>query len=217
MISNYNELTLSKFLELRQMDWTDRDEVEMEVETMSILADMSEDDILDMPIMEYRKLAAQANFLTEEPKPASRPPKEITINGRVYTVLKDVKEMTTGQFIDYQSYIKEPEKAEQNLPFIMSCFCIPKGQKYGDYDIESVIPDMSQIPITTVLTISGFFFRKSQTLLSAMLTYLEWKTKKMMRKEKNQEMKTKLKTATEGLHTLKNSVKNGDGFQALTA
>lgn len=213
MISNYNELTLSKFLELRNMDWSDRDEVEMEVETMSILSDISEDELMDMPIMEYRKLAAQANFLTTEPKAEKRPPKEITVNGRVYAVLKDVKEMTTGQFIDYQSYIKEPEKAEQNLPFIMSCFCVPKGKKYGEYDIEDVIPDMGQIPITTVLTISGFFFRKSQTLLSAMLTYSEWQMKKMMRKEKNKEMVEKMKTVTEGLRMLKDSVRNGDGLQ----
>ena len=120
--------------------------------------------------------------------------------------------MTAGQFIDYQNYIKDINTTEKNLPLLMTCFCIPKGKKYGEYDFVEVSNDMKKLPIEMVLGLAGFFFRKSQRLIDNTLTYLDWMVKRMSKREKNKEIAEKMTEARQKLHILKDLVKDGDGL-----
>lgn len=211
MINNYKDLTLDKYLQLREID-TNCEEIEVQVQMLSILNDCDEDAVLDLPLPEYRKLVSEMSFLMEEPVVGKRPPKELTINGKKYTVLKDAREMTAGQYIDYQNYIGDVTVAEKNLPLLLSCFVIPKGKKYGSYDLEEAVADIRCMPIETVLTLAGFFFRQSQNLINNMLTSLDWMTKRMERKEKDKEKKMMMKQAREKVAMLQSLVNDGDGL-----
>ena len=42
------------------------EEIDIQSTMISILADMDVDDVLDLPINEYRKMAAQLQFMTVE-------------------------------------------------------------------------------------------------------------------------------------------------------
>lgn len=210
MINNYKDLTLGKYLQLREIDPT-CDEMDIQVQMLSILSDKDEEEILDLPLPEYRKLVGQTAFLVEQPVAGKTPPREITVNGRKYSVLRDAKEMTAGQYIDYQNYISDTSVAEKNLPFLLSCFVIPKGKKYGDYDLEEVVSDIRCMPIETVLTLSSFFFRQSQNSINNMLIYLDWMTKRMEKREKDETKKAMMKEAREKVAMLQDLLKDGDG------
>lgn len=212
MIDNYSKLTLEKYLELRGMETDGREELDLQVEVISILSDMSEDEILSLSLPEYQRLAAKTVFLTHEPKVSDRPPKTVKIGDRVYDVMKDIRHFTAGQYIDYQNHIKTDD-IESNLPTLMTVFLIPKGKKYGDgYDIADILPDMGLIPIETVLSLARFFFRKSRNLIDSTLTSLDWMMKRMERKEKDPMKKEKMRQAREGLRSLRSSVSVGDGY-----
>lgn len=211
MITSYKDLTLDKYLALRNID-VEQEEIDIQSQMLAVLNDCTVDEILDLKLDEYHKLVGQMNFLLNEPNPIKKVPNEITINKNKYEVIKDARSMTAGQFIDYQNYIKDINTTEKNLPLLMTCFLIPKGKKYGDYDFVEVAKDMGQLPIEMVLGLAGFFFRKSQKLISNTLTYLDWMVKKMKRRETNKEIVAKMEEATEKLHTLKNLVNGGDGL-----
>ena len=215
MIDNYSKLTLEKYLELRNIDLT-QEEIDTQVEMISILSDEDVDTILSLPLTEYQKRVGKTTFLLNEPKVGDRPPKTIKIGDVVYEVVRDIRSFTTGQYIDYQNYISDLALVEDNLPRLMTVFLIPKGHKYGEgYDIADVEKAALNIPIETVLTLSRFFFRKSQTSISNTLTCLDWMMKRMEKKEKDPMKREKIAEARKGLHTLKSSVNGGDGFPTL--
>lgn len=214
MIDSYDKLTLGKFLELRQMDITGMEEIDIQVNIIAILNDMDEEDVINLPLPEYQKLAKQSVFLTSQPTPQNKLPKILKLNGKEYNVVTDVKNMTAGQYIDYQTYISYKE--EKYLPHILSCIIIPKGEKYGQTDIMTTIKTIEEyLPISVAVSLSAFFLNRWQSLTKATLTYLILRMKMMMRKTKNKREKVMMRKAMREMITLKNSIKNGVGLEWL--
>lgn len=212
MINSYNKLTLGKFQELQEIDWQNMTDIDTQVAMIAILNDMTENEVLELPIKEYSKLAAQTAFLSEKPQVKNRVPNKIKMGDNEYVLIKEIQDMTAGQYIDYQQYLSMGEKY---LPYILSCFLILKGKKYGDMDVELVVNDIKDyLTVEEALSISNFFMKKFQTSTRATLLYLEWKMKKMKKKMKDETEKEKMMEAIERLHLLRSLMKNGDGLVA---
>lgn len=211
MINNYKELSILKFNQLKEIETIGREEIDIQVEILSILSDIPEEEILDLPFAKYQSLVAQSKFLTSPPPITKKCPKTIKLGDKEYDVMTDINKFTAGQYIDYQTYIGL-NADNKYFSYILTCFIIPKGMKYGSYDIEAVIEDFNKhLDIATALSISAFFLRKWERLTRGMLIYLVWKMKRAMKKEKNPQMREKMKEAINQLTTLKNLVKDGDG------
>jgi hypothetical protein len=187
-------------------------DIDTQVAMIAILNDMTENEVLELPIKEYSKLAAQTAFLSEKPQVKKRVPNKIKMGDNEYVLIKEIQDMTAGQYIDYQQYLSMGEKY---LPYILSCFLILKGKKYGDMDVELVVNDIKDyLTVEEALSISNFFMKKFQTSTRATLLYLEWKMKKMKKKMKDETEKEKMMEAIERLHLLRSLMKNGDGLVA---
>lgn len=207
MINNYRDLTIEKYIELYEIEVHGMEEIDIQSNIIAILSDMTVDEVLDLPIPQYKKLVQQTAFMTVPPQVKARKISKVTINGKEYKVLEKVEDMTTGQYIDYQSYLQKNEV--KMLPYILSCLIIPKGEKYGESD---TIEDMKQMSVEEALTISNFFMKQSLTLTNATLRYLEWQMKRKMKKMKEETVKQKMMEAIQNLRSLRNLLKNGDGF-----
>lgn len=212
MIDSYKTLTLGKFMELQKIDWASMEEIDVQVKMLSILSDMDEDEILKLPLDEYSKMVNKTSFLSKQPEISKNIPDKIKINDKIYVLVKDIKKMTAGQYIDYQQYLAAND-INFYLPYILSCFIIPKGKTYGDYDIEEVVETIkNNLSVVEALSISGFFMKKFRTSIKAILLYLDWKIKKMMKMAKDETVKTKLVTARKAIVSLKSLMKDGDGY-----
>ena len=206
MINNYKDLTLEKFIELHELDVYGMEEIDIQSNIIAILADMDVDEVLDLPIAQYRKLAQQTAFMQTAPKVTPRKITKVVIDGKEFKVLDKVENMTTGQYIDYQTYISKGEVTM--LPYILSCLIIPKDEKYGDSD---TIEYMKQMSVEEALTISNFFMNKSRSLTRSTLRYLEWQMKRQRRKMKDETAKQKMTETIERLRSLQNLLNAGDG------
>jgi hypothetical protein len=206
MINNYKDLTLEKYIELYELDICGMEEIDIQSYIISILTNMTVDEILDLPIPQYKKLAQQTAFMTVPPQVKGRKISKVNINGKEYEVLDKIDKMTTGQYIDYQTYLKKNDV--KMLPYILSTLIIPKGEKYGDSD---TVEDLKQMTVEEALTISNFFMNKSLTLIKGTLRYLEYMMKKKMKKVKEETMKQQMTEAIQKLHSLQSSLKNGVG------
>ncbi len=214
MIDNYNKLSIGKFMEIQDIDFTGMEEIDIQVSLIAILNDMTEDEVMDLPLNEYKDCVRKLKFLATKPEPNTKIPKAVKLDGKEYTVIKDIKEMTAGQYIDYQNYLSHKEN--KYLPHILSCFIIPKGEKYGDSNLMEIIEIIkTELPIGIALNMSAFFLKKWESLTKGTLTYLGLKMKWMMRKEKNQEVKKKIQMAIKNLTTLRNSIDSGVGLIGL--
>lgn len=211
-IDNWDKMMLSDYLQLQEV-FKYEEAVDVEIGIVALLCKVDEEKIMNLPITEYQHLRREAQFISTKPNLDNKQPKYVIINGKRYNVLSEINKWTTAQYIDFQTYFKDVEKY---LPQLMSTVLVPEGKIYGDgYELDEVIEDIkSGLPVTTVLSLLGFFQRAFLNSTKGILHYLELKMKKMLRKAKTDTEREKIKQIVENLHQVR-SVLNGDGLQQL--
>jgi len=197
---SYNEMPLRIFNKIIKLD--NSEPIDFEIELLSILCDCSFSDIMNLSLTEYQHLREQAQFIADVPKAQAKTPDKLVINKHKYKVCKDLKQITTGQYIDYQTYLKMDDRKYE---YLLSCFIIPENKIYNEgYNIDDVIKDILELDIVTCLNICFFFLNLYLTSTYLLVNYWELKLKKMIKKEKNQEMKQKLIQTQTQIHSLIN-------------
>lgn len=208
----YYDLSIDKYLQIKEILENAEDELDTQVAILCVMNECSEDDLLDLPLPEYKRKVAELNFLSVPIVPNPNCPKSITIDNEVYDVVRDVNKFTAGQYIDYNSLIRS-EDFHSIIPNLLACFFIPKGKDYGkDYDIMEVAEKIRyNVSIGLALDVCFFFQQRSIRSISRMLDSLVLMTKIQMRKTKDKEIRGKMKTALMKLEELKDSFQSGVG------
>ena len=210
--NNWQSISIKKFDEISEIlshinNVNDDEALEININLLSILCDVSAEEIEDLPLTEFSKLVKQTEFLKEMPKVDIKD--SYVINGKKYVLLANVQKMTTAQYIDYQTLVKN---ADKNVKELLSVFLIPKGKKYGEYDLEEVMSDIyNYFPIADARAVSFFFTLVLQSLTKATLISLERRTKKELKKTKTKEEKEKIEMLLETIRLSKDSIPNGIG------
>lgn len=199
IISNWNELPLSKFLEIGDID-REMNPVEQQTAIISILTGIPEDDLMNLPINEYTKLSKKIQFLYKQPNPVPSCPERITINYHRYEVAKEIRKWTTAQYIDYQAYAQDTSL--NNIPQLLTVALIPVGHKYNDgYDLDEVKDDVLHLDVMTVVNMSAFFLRLLENWLRAILISSSLTERRMRRTMNSRGRKNSKRSST----------KDGDG------
>ena len=200
MITNYSQLTINKYQDIRNILEEDGGELNIQARIIACLNDMDEDTVFNLSLSKYSELAQQTAFLMEKPKLDGRFPSRIIVNGKECHLVTNVSKLTAGQYIDYQSYISLPDQ-EKYLANILACFFIPKGCQYGEgYDTDEIAKWIGDnLSIKDAMNICFFFRKKYLRSIKRMLTYLEsqmtvirWKVKDPTMKEKMKEISRKM-------------------------
>lgn len=214
MIKSYNDLTVGKYQELRKLELEGLDALEQQVAILAVLNDMDEDEVFNLPLADYQKLASDMHFLDTQPVINTKHnPKTIKIDGEEYDVVQDARDLTAGQYIDYQHYLGV-EDFDGQLPNILTVFVIPKGKKYGEgYNMAELANTFKEkMPIITAMEISSFFLRQSLTSIKASLTSLRLKMRMMKMTTRKKEVKEMMQEAIDKLGLLRDSISSLDGL-----
>lgn len=214
MIKSYNDLTVGKYQELRKLELEGLDALEQQVAILAVLNDMDEDEVFNLPLADYQKLASDMHFLDTQPVINTKHnPKTIKIGGEEYDVVQDARDLTAGQYIDYQHYLGV-EDFDGQLPNILTVFVIPKGKKYGEgYNMAELANTFKEkMPIITAMEISSFFLRQSLTSIKASLTSLRLKMRMMKMTTRKKEVKEMMQEAIDKLGLLRDSISSLDGL-----
>lgn len=214
MIKSYNDLTVGKYQELRKLELEGLDALEQQVAILAVLNDMDEDEVFNLPLADYQKLASDMHFLDTQPVINTKHnPKTIKIGGEEYDVVQDARDLTAGQYIDYQHYLGV-EDFDSQLPNILTVFVIPKGKKYGEgYNMAELANTFKEkMPIITAMEISSFFLRQSLTSIKASLTSLRLKMRMMKMTTRKKEVKEMMQEAIDKLGLLRDSISSLDGL-----
>ena len=218
MITNYKELTINKYLEIREILEEDGGELNIQARIIGCLTDMDLDTVLNLSLTKYNELAQGTAFLMEKPKIDGRFPQKLNINGKECYLTTNVNKLTAGQYIDYQSYIAMPDQ-EKYLANILACFIVPKGKTYGDgYDTDEIAQWLGEnLSVKDAMNICFFFRKKYLCSIKRMLTFLEsqmtiarWRTKDPKMKEKMKEINRRMEEYRQLLESV------GDGSTWLT-
>jgi len=202
MITNYNELPIGIYERILALSQTEDNDLAI----IAALSGKTEDELLNLPIAEYRELADAAAFLFTQPVPA-KVRKEYGLNGTLYRLTGDAKKLTTAQYIDFKEYAKA---GTATLADYLSIILVPDGKVYGDgYDTDDAKADIRDyLPVTAALGIRDFFTQRLGKLMLDSLTY----SRTLACKLKDTETRTKL---MKEIAAAEASLKNGDGLQML--
>lgn len=198
MIDNYNSLTIKKYLDIKEVLEMNTEEIDKQVSLIAILADMDENDVYNLPLQEFQELNEKTAFLNELPQTRNYPKTKYKLGGLELETVLDMRDVTAGQYIDYQTFVKDSDKY---LVELLSVFLVPKGKKYNDgYDILEVQNAIREnLSILEAISLSAFFLILCESLIKATVHSSIKKLKRMMRKEKDKKIKAEYQKAITAL------------------
>lgn len=195
--SSWGTLPIGKYEEIKGIIRAGEENYEAEI--LSVLCDVDIDTIMNLPIRVFSRLMKEAKFLTEKPDVRDRLRfKSIVIDGVKYKIYTDFKDITTAQYIDFQTFYQD---FEANYCNVLACFIIPEGHKYNDgYDALEVAELFREKLSVEVAENACFFFacRSRDSFLKG-LRHLVWKVTKMEIRTKDQTIKEKMGTVRKEL------------------
>lgn len=201
MINDYKKLPIGKWLEIRdvQRDEAIEDKYTKTVAMLSILSDIPEEELYDLKLEDFSKMTGEMAFLMKE-VPQVPVCDRYKLGEYNLVLVRDLKELTASQFIDYQTFIKDTDKYIVEL---LSIFLIPKGKKYcKDYDIVDVQKAIREnLSIADAMSVSAFFLDLFKVLYRSMQIYLTKMLKKMKKKMKAEEV-TQIEQALQNLENV---------------
>ena len=212
MIDSYDKLPLGlygKICEItgKKADGSVSTELERQVQVISLLSGMTENEIYSLPVSEYTEAVRRMLYLSTDIRNRKKVASSYRIGGMELVPELDVRKMTVAQYVDYQTYAKDSDKAELEL----SCFLIPKGHKYGEgYDVADVQRTIADcLPMTDAVTLVAFFLRKCISSMKATRTYSAMAMRMTKDRTKREAIARETKRLTESLRAA------GDGLRQL--
>lgn len=202
IIDNWRNLPVGKWLEILEFSRDENvDALEQQVKTIAILTGLTEDEVLALPIMEYKSLAGKTKFLEKEYEGKLQIAKSYGLNGMELIPVKDFSKITTAQYVDYQTFSKE---GDMYLVQTLSTLLVPKGKKYNDgYDMDAVQQAIrDNLSVADVVSLYAFFLTKWVKSIKDSQTYLDKEIKKIPNKlmrEKLMKQVQEMRSKTNGV------------------
>lgn len=165
------------------------------MEIISVLSNISEQELREYPALVIDKVMDNLKFLSEPISKESL--NTIDIDGERY-IINYLEELKFGEFVDVQTVL---DADKDNFPAILSIICRKEGEIYNDEYIAKLQPKRMEMfakqPVTKVYPIINFFLNLSMLSLNNIQSFSE-----------------NLKDQTNHILTaLENSQRNGTGLK----
>ena len=187
---NWNDISIKQYNDIKNLyldtELSDEDRLILQI---NILFGV---DALKLKTNELHKYINDMKFLGSK-IPKMKIKKEYKLGGNVYTLKKELKDVTVAQWLDWQNFLKDGGGDTDNFPNLLSVFFFPKGEtEYGEnYDIEQVRQDINNhLSIAEAMSISSFFLTYRKALSIRFLLYTRKQTLKApLTKEQKKKVK----------------------------
>ena len=184
---SWRDVTIDEYFDLKDRLDDVQEETDKVVVKISFANNISEEEVWDKTINEFRRLQVEALWMDEFNISEDIKFKNIEINGEKYIVDVNLQNFTVAQYIDFQTFFPKRKTNERILGNILACFIIPRDKKYASgYDIKKLVDDInSNLDILTANEILLFFLKQYLISIRATANYFNWIMKRMKRKSKN--------------------------------
>ena len=207
IIDSYNKLTLGKYMEIQEISRNESlEDIDKQVQILSILTGMAEEEILHLPIQDYKELVAKSSFL--DPQNINYHPvaKKYLLGKFELIPCRDFRKIETCQYIDFQTYAPDLDKY---LVEFLSVILVPKGHRYNEgYDILEVQKAIrEEMSVSDGVSLAGFFLTWCRKSIKDSLNYSKQEAMRIKDKTKREEILGKIREQERLLET------SGDGSQ----
>lgn len=207
IIDNFNRLTLGMYQEIQEISRNESlEDIDRQVQILSVLTGVAEEEILHLPITEYKELVVKAGFL--DPSNINYHPiaKKYLIGKFELIPLRDFRKMETCQYIDFQTYAPD---LDNHLVEFLSVILVPKGHRYNEgYDILDVQKAIRDgMSVSDGVSLAGFFLTWCRRSIQDSLNYSKQEAMRIKDKTKREEILHRIEEQERLLQT------SGDGSQ----
>lgn len=183
---SWDKISIKKYYELEGL--------EKSREILAVLCECSEEEIANLPYLEYQNLVGEVGWLKSFSFDTKHDLKKVKIGDRKYKVVNSIGRMTAAQYIDFQTlYAKNDLKTYYGS--ILATFLIPVKKKgYNqDYDVvEEARYIYENCNIQVANQLMFFFARKWWNSMVITMNYLKWIAKRNLKRKKDVEVWTKV-------------------------
>lgn len=172
---------------LKELDEKYPDELEKSIGILSCLTGKPIYYYTDeIPVNELREKLKGISFINSKPKPQKLHSK-IRIGKYRYRFNLNMRTISAGQYIDLTTYVKSPEKINDNLHLILAT--LSERINFLGFKVKSTPQDRAKhlqehMTMPYVFTLSDFFLSNYQKLIKGTVDFLELQTKKAVKKTK---------------------------------
>ena len=211
IINSFDRLPVGKYVQILGIDRSDREPIDKEVAIISVLTGMTETEVLNLPLPEFKALSAVSHFLRRTYDGDTTLRKSYQLGGLELIPTRDVSKMTAAQYIDFQTTGED----DVNLVATLSAMLVPKGCTYGEgYDFADVQRAIAEeMTVADALTVYAFFLVSSGKLIPDSLRY----SRRFLRRRGWRIPKAKRMEILKEIRAVEDSLTSGDGLQPLTA
>ena len=207
IIDSYNKLTLGKYMEIQEISRNESlEDIDKQVQILSILTGVAEEEILHLPIQDYKELVAKSGFLNPEHINYHPVAKKYLLGKFELIPCRDFRKIETCQYIDFQTYAPDLDKY---LVEFLSVILVPKGHRYNEgYDILEVQKAIrEEMSVSDGVSLAGFFLTWCRKSIKDSLNYSKQEAMRIKDKTKREEILGKIQEQERLLET------SGDGSQ----
>lgn len=208
MITSWKQMSIGTFMKVSEINRSQDSDEDKLFRIAALLSGMEYEDFLNLPLNESRGIIAKGGFMYEEPK-AGKIKKTYVIGSRTYRVMRNMDDMTTAQYLNYQSIADKP--VDDTMADLMAIVLIPEGKTYGDYDMTEITEEIrDNFNIEDALSVADFFtrlfersIRRMQRYSDILLTAMEWKVRmECKNKEQRETVKMAMQLVRDELHSM---------------
>lgn len=208
IISDFNRLNLGKYMEIQAVSQDSTlEDIDKQVKIISILTGMEEEEILHLPIVEYKGLVEKTAFLNPDDISYHPIAKKYILGGFELVPVRDYRKLETCQYIDFQTYAPDLDKY---LVEFLSVILVPKGHRYNEgydiIDVQKAIRD--EMSVSDGVSLAGFFLTWCRRSIQDSLNYSRQEAKRIKDPKKREEIlariaeqETLLRTSGDGSPT----------------
>tara|TARA_R110002020_G_scaffold164573_1_gene351378 strand:- start:19812 stop:20381 length:570 start_codon:yes stop_codon:yes gene_type:complete len=170
--NNWNDITIQQYQKFMILMDSKKSERAKTMDLISLFCKVPLKQLKQFAIGDLEKIGAILIKMTKEEPTDVKLTKHVDFKNDVYSVLPNMSKMTTGEFVDLETYC---EDAIKNLHKIMSILYrkqTDKVDRWGRYSVEEYDPTeekerkMLGFPMGYALGILNFFFHLEKKLLT---------------------------------------------------
>lgn len=198
--TTFNDLTVGAYQELYKIKKQNLSKEDEAVALVSVLTGLPRWDVEDLPLPDFNKACSEITTIFSHPNMDRKVNQFLTINGEKYRVMLNAREITAGQWVDVQTFMKadNAENAQrimiENMHKIVACICVPVNGKYDGKNHEKVSEGILELKYLEIDAICVFFSKVWNSSIKAIRDFLV----KEIRKKNPQLSKMDLQNILDG-------------------